>query len=174
MRPEDRRRFAAVAALVLGGFLALTLIRVIPTGPLGRGLGTLFWRILGAGAVGLPLLGIGLGLAGFDRLPRLDMKRAAILLGGLALLVPFTLGVLTDVPVGAFDPPLQEWSLPARLTGLLPAFASRGVVELIGPLGGLAVAFLALTGLTLATLAWHPLQRLEAGKRTDGQANRNL
>jgi len=161
MNPEDRRRFAAVAALVLGVFLALTLISAVPTGPIGRGLGDFFWRVLGAGAVGLPLLGLGLGLAGFDRIPRLDMKRAAILLGGLALLVPFTLGVLTNATADGFDPPLPEWAWPARLTGIVPGFAARGVVAGIGQLGGLAVAFLALSALTLATLAWHPLQRLE-------------
>ena len=161
MSPEDRRRFAAVAALVLGVFLALTLVTAVPTGPIGRGLGDFFWRILGAGAVGLPLLGLGLGLAGFDRVPRLDMKRAAILLGGLALLVPFTLGVLTNATAAGFDPPLTEWAWPARLTGIVPGFAARSVVAGIGQLGGLAVAFLALSALTLATLAWHPLQRLE-------------
>ncbi|HTL05536.1 MAG TPA: hypothetical protein VL241_07290, partial [Gemmatimonadales bacterium] len=161
MRPEDRRRFGAVTALVLGVFLGLTLLPAVPTGPLGRGLGSFLWRGLGAGALGLPLLGLGLGLAGFDRLPRLDMKRAAILLGGLALLVPFTLGVLTNVTAAGFDPPLPDWDWPARLTGLAPGFASRGVVELIGQPGGMLLAFLALTGLTLATLAWHPLHRLE-------------
>jgi len=172
MRPEDRRRFAAVAALVLGVFVGLTLVRAIPTGPLGRGLGALLWRSLGAGALGLPLLGLGLGLAGFDRVQRLDMKRTAILLGGLALLVPFTLGVITDVQAAGFDPPLIDWDWPARLTGLLPGFASRGVVELIGQPGGLLVAFLALTGLTLATLAWHPLHRLE--KRPDSEDGRTV
>ena len=128
MKPEDRRRFAAVAALVLGVFLALTLVTAVPTGPIGRGLGDFFWRVLGAGAVGLPLLGLGLGLAGFDRIPRLDMKRADILLGGLALLVPFTLGVLTNATAAGFDPPLPEWQWPARLTGIVPGFAARGVV----------------------------------------------
>jgi hypothetical protein len=58
VRPEDRRRLGAIAALVLGIFIGLTLIRAVPTGPLGRGLGTLLWRSLGAGAVGLPLLGL--------------------------------------------------------------------------------------------------------------------
>jgi S-DNA-T family DNA segregation ATPase FtsK/SpoIIIE len=169
VRPEDRRRFAAVASLVIGVFLGLTLVPAIPTGPLGRGLGSFLWRALGAGALGLPLLGLGLGFAGFDRLPRLDMKRAAILLGGLALLVPFTLGVITDVGAVAFDPPLADWEWPARLTGLAPGFASRGVVELIGQPGGLLVAFLALTALTLATLAWHPLHRLER-KADSGEA----
>src|ERR1043166_9778039 len=96
MKPEDRRRLGAVAALVAGVFVGLTLIPAVPTGPVGRLTGESLWRFLGAGAVGLPLLGMGLTLAGFDRLPRLDMKRAAILLGGLALLVPFTIGVVTD------------------------------------------------------------------------------
>ena len=42
-------------------------------------------------------------LAGFDRVPRLDMKRMGFLVGGLALLVPFTIAVIADVPAAAFD-----------------------------------------------------------------------
>jgi S-DNA-T family DNA segregation ATPase FtsK/SpoIIIE len=172
VRPEDRRRLGAIAALVLGIFIGLALIRAVPTGPLGRGLGTLLWRSLGAGAVGLPLLGFGLALAGFDRLPRLDMKRVGALLGGLALLVPFTIAVIADVPAAAFDPPLAEWELAARASGLLPGLAARGVLQLIGQPGGLLLAFLLLSALTLATLAWHPLERLEAraASRQDGRA----
>ena len=171
MRPEDRRRLGAIAALVIGIFIGLTLIRAVPTGPLGRGLGALLWRSLGAGAVGLPLLGFGLALAGFDRVPRLDMKRVGALLGGLALLVPFTIAVITDVPAAAFDPPLSEWELSARASGLLPGLAARGVLQLIGQPGGLLLAFLLLSALTLATLAWHPLRRFEAGTggREDGR-----
>ncbi|HEY9517893.1 MAG TPA: DNA translocase FtsK, partial [Gemmatimonadales bacterium] len=172
MRPEDRRRLGAIAALVLGIFIGLTLIRAVPTGPLGRGLGTLLWRSLGAGAVGLPLLGLGLALAGFDRLPRLDMKRVGALLGGLALLVPFTIAVIADVPAAAFDPPLSEWELAARASGLLPGLAARGVLQLIGQPGGLLLAFLLLSALTLATLAWHPLRRFEAGRLDGGTAGR--
>ena len=164
MRPEDRRRLGAIAALVIGIFIGLTLIRAVPTGPLGRGLGSLLWRSLGAGAVGLPLLGFGLALAGFDRVPRLDMKRVGALLGGLALLVPFTIAVIADVPAAAFDPPLSEWELSARASGLLPGLAARGVLQLIGQPGGLLLAFLLLSALTLATLAWHPLRRFEAGR----------
>jgi S-DNA-T family DNA segregation ATPase FtsK/SpoIIIE len=173
VRPEDRRRFSAVAALVLGVFLGLTLLTAVPTGPLGRGLGSLLWQSLGIGAVGLPILGLGLALAGFDRLPRLDMKRAAILLGGLALLIPFALAIVANPPPSVYDPPLAEWAWwPARVTGLLPGFAARGVVQIIGQPGGLLVAFLALTGLTLATLAWHPLHRLE--RKTDGADGRSV
>lgn len=170
MSPDDRRRFAAVAALAVGVFLGLALVPGIPTGPLGRGLGSLCWRGLGAGALGLPLLGVGLGLAGFDRLPRLDMKRAAILIGGLALLVPFTIGILVRISPSSFDPPAPEWSWPARLTGIAPGFLARSAVELVGQTGGLILAFVALTGLTLATIAWHPLARLE--RRAGGTENR--
>src|SRR6185436_6134236 len=62
-----------------------------------------------------------------------------------------------------FDPPLADWDLAARASGLLPGLAARGVLQLIGQPGGLLLAFLALSALTLATLAWHPLHRLEAG-----------
>ena len=171
MSPQDRRRFAAVAALALGVFVGLALIPGVPTGPVGRGLGQLCWRGLGIGALSLPLLGLGLGLAGFDRLPRLDMKRAAILVGGLGLLVPFIVGVLVNVTAAGFDGPLAEWSFPARLTGIGPGFLARTALELIGQTGGLILGFVALTGLTLATVAWHPLERLEkkAGGPADGR-----
>ncbi|HEU5217221.1 MAG TPA: DNA translocase FtsK, partial [Gemmatimonadales bacterium] len=161
MRPEDRRRFSAVASLVLGVFLGLTLIRWVPTGPLGQGVGGFLWTALGVGAIGLPTLGVGLALAGFDRLPRLDMKRAAILLGGLTLLVPFTIGVITDIHSEDFPGDVTEWGLKGRATGVVGGFAARSVIQVIGQPGGLLLAFLALTALTLATLAWHPLQRLE-------------
>jgi S-DNA-T family DNA segregation ATPase FtsK/SpoIIIE len=173
MSPEDRRRFGAVAALALGVFLGLALVPGIPTGPLGRGLGSWCWRGLGAGAIGLPLLGVGLGIAGFDRLPRLDMKRAAILIGGLALLIPFTIGVLVNIGAAGFDPPTAEWDWPARLTGIVPGFFARTAVELIGQTGGIILGFVALTGLTLATIAWHPLARFEkAGRRAAGPMDR--
>jgi DNA segregation ATPase FtsK/SpoIIIE, S-DNA-T family len=175
VRPEDRRRFSAVAALVVGVFLGLTLLRFVPTGPLGLRVGSFLWTTLGVGAIGLPVLGIGLALAGFDRLPRLDMKRAAILLGGLTLLIPFTVGVITDIQRDDFPGDVTEWGLKGRATGLIGGFAARSAIQLIGQPGGLLLGFLALTALTLATLAWHPLQRLErqadgrSGGRADGR-----
>jgi S-DNA-T family DNA segregation ATPase FtsK/SpoIIIE len=161
MDPANRRRLGALAALVLGLFATLALMPPVPTGPLGRGLGDALWRYIGAGAVGVPLLGFALFLAGLDRLPRLDMKRTAWLVGGLALIIPFAIGVLADIYPPAFDPPLADWGLSARLTGILPGLAARGVVEVIGQTGGTLLAFLAVCALTLLTLAWHPLHRLE-------------
>jgi S-DNA-T family DNA segregation ATPase FtsK/SpoIIIE len=163
MNSDDRRRFGAVASLVFGLFAALSLIPGLPTGPVGVGLGAFLWKGLGIGALGLPLLGFMVGLAGFDRLPLLDMKRAAILVLGLSVLIPFIIGVISGVTADAFTPLREQWEASARLTGIAPAFLARGVADVVGQLGGVLIGFLALTGLTLATIAWHPLQRLERG-----------
>jgi S-DNA-T family DNA segregation ATPase FtsK/SpoIIIE len=160
MTAQDRRRFGAVSALVLGLFAALSLIPGMPTGPAGRGLGTFLWQTLGMGAIGLPLLGFAVGLAGFDRMPLLDMKRSALLVTGLSVLIPFLTAVITDVTEQSF---LEPASLSARLSGVVPAFLARSVTSVVGQLGGILTGFLALTGLTLGTIAWHPLQRLERG-----------
>jgi len=154
MNDEGRRHLGAIVALVLGSFLGLTLLPVHLTGPLGEWLGGTLWRALGIGALGFPLLGLGLGLAGFDRLPRLDMKRAAILVTGLAILLPFLIGVLVNYqPDGPED-------LPSRITGWLPGFFSFYTVQAIGVAGGVLLGFVLLCALTIGTIAWHPLTRL--------------
>jgi hypothetical protein len=163
--PEDRRRLWAVTAFVAGLFIALCLLPGVPTGVIGRALGTFLWRMLGAGAVGLPLLGLGLALAGFDRLPGLDMKRTAALVGGLSLLVPYAVAVLTGAVPSDFDPPLLDWTLAARGAGIVPGLVAFGTVGMIGKTGGLLLGFLLLSALTILTVAWHPLRRLE--KRDD-------
>ena len=168
MSEEARRRLGAVAALVAGLFLGLTLLPFEITGAIGGGVGRLLWRGLGAGAVGVPLLGLGLALAGLDRTPRISMKQAALLLGGLSLLVPYTIGILTRVTAASFDPPLDQWTLTARTIGVIPGFIATGVYNLVGFAGGLLLAFLALSALTLLTIAWHPLKRFEGVKPGDG------
>ncbi|MGH7524732.1 MAG: DNA translocase FtsK [Gemmatimonadales bacterium] len=163
MMAEPGRRFGAVVALVIGTFLALTLLPFNVTGPFGAVLGPGIWRMLGLGAIGAPLLGILIGLAGFDRLPRLDMKRAAILVAGLALVIPFVIGVLGRVANNSFDLPTAEWPWPELLTGWLPGFLARSALDLVGVAGGLLAGLVALSAVTIGTLAWHPLQRLERG-----------
>jgi S-DNA-T family DNA segregation ATPase FtsK/SpoIIIE len=164
---EHGRRFGAVVALVIGAFLAITLLPINVTGPLGTVVGPGLWRMLGLGAIGAPLLGILIGLAGFDRLPRLDMKRAAVLVIGLALVIPYVIGVLGRVQTSSFDLPTAEWPWPELLTGWLPGFLARSALDLIGVAGGLLAGFVALTAVTLGTLAWHPLQRLERSSEPD-------
>ncbi len=170
MDQRFRRRFGAVAALVLGAFLALALLPLDITGPLGSVIGPALWRALGLGAVGAPLLGAMIGLAGFDRLPRLDMKRAAVLALGAMVLIPYGIGVLTRVDQGVFLPEMSAWGWPARLTGWLPGLLASTALDSIGVAGALLAGFVALTAVTLGTLAWHPLQRLERVQSTDGSS----
>ncbi|MFN8650440.1 MAG: DNA translocase FtsK [Gemmatimonadales bacterium] len=154
MSDEGRRHLGAIIALVLGSFVGLTLLPVHLTGGLGDVLGGFLWRALGLGALGFPLLGFGLGLAGFDRLPRLDMKRTAILMVGLAVLVPFLIGVTTG-----YTPSGSE-TLASRLTGWFPGFFAFYLVKAIGVAGGVLLGFALLSALTIMTIAWHPLTRL--------------
>ena len=160
MDREHRRRFGAVVALVVAAFVTLALLPIDLTGPLGQTIGPALWAFLGVGAVGVPLLGIMLGLAGFERLPRLDMKRAAALAAGATLLIPYLIGVLCHISSAAFS---QPWAWSARMTGWFPGLFAVGALDLIGTAGALLAGFIVLTAVTLGTLAWHPLQRLERG-----------
>jgi len=168
MSTDSRRRLGAITALVAGLFLGLTLLPLPLTGSLGKYIGHGLWQVLGAGALGFPLLGIGVALAGFDRLGRLDMKRSAILIIGLSVLIPYLIGVLTGVTRTDLDPDLGDRGFAASLVGWLPGFFAEVISGKIGLLGAVLLGFLALSALTLATFAWHPLQRLEKGD-TPGQ-----
>ena len=159
-----RRRLGALTALVVGLFVGLTLLPIQITGPVGGYIGHALWQLLGAGALGIPLLGIGLALAGFDRLGGLDMKRSAVLIVGLSVLVPYVVGVLAQVTPAELDMDVGERGFAARSVGLVPGFLAETISGKIGVAGAVLLGFLALSALTLATFAWHPLQRLEAGQ----------
>jgi S-DNA-T family DNA segregation ATPase FtsK/SpoIIIE len=148
---------------VLGLFFGLTFLPIPLTGPVGTYIGQGLWRMLGAGAIGIPVLGLGLALAGFDRLGKLDMKRSAILIVGLSVLLPYLIGVLTGVSRTDLDLDVGERGLATSLVGWLPGFFAETISGKIGVLGAVLLGFLALSALTLATFAWHPLQRLERG-----------
>ena len=163
MSADSRRRLGAITALVLGLFLGAHAVAA-PVDRSGRRIpGPFLWHLLGAGALGIPLLGIGLALAGFDRLGGLDMKRAAVLIVGLSLLIPYIVGVLTNVQHGSLDYDVTQRGLAARMVGVVPGFFAEVIAGRIGVAGAVLLGFLALSALTLATFAWHPLQRLERG-----------
>jgi len=157
MSSDSRRRMGAITALVAGLFVGLTLLPFPVTGPIGHSLGQALWRVLGAGALGIPLLGIGLALAGFERLGTLDMKRSAFLIVGLSILLPYLTGVLFHVTVADLDTD----RFLGRMVGVVPGFFAVQLPKGIGVAGAVLAGFLALCALTLATFAWHPLQRLE-------------
>src|SRR5690242_8274464 len=132
MTPEAERRIGAVAALVLGLSLGLALLPIHAAATVPAKVGTFLWTTFGVGAVGFPLLGIGVALAGFGWLERLDMKRTAILVGGLAVLVPFSIGAVVRIEAIAFDPPLAEWAVRSRLVGILPGFLANSLTAVLG------------------------------------------
>jgi DNA segregation ATPase FtsK/SpoIIIE, S-DNA-T family len=170
MSTDSRRRLGAITALVLGLFVGLTLLPMGITGPVGQSLGHGLWQILGAGALGIPLLGIGLALAGFDRLGSLDMKRSAVLIVGLSVLLPYLIGVLTQVGRADLDFDVGQRGFAARVVGVLPGFFAETIADKVGVAGAVLFGFLALSALTLATFAWHPLQRLERGNEGTWEA----
>ncbi|HEV2085430.1 MAG TPA: DNA translocase FtsK, partial [Gemmatimonadales bacterium] len=177
MSTDSRRRLGAITGLVLGLFVGLTFLPLPLTGPVGKYIGHGLWRMLGAGALGIPLLGIGLALAGFDRLGKLDMKRSAILIIGLSVLVPYLIGVLSGIGRIDLYPDVGERGFAASVVGWLPGFFAEMITDKVGVLGAVLLGFLALSALTLATFAWHPLQRLEkadgrTGGRADGEAGK--
>jgi S-DNA-T family DNA segregation ATPase FtsK/SpoIIIE len=157
MSSDSRRRLGAITALVAGLFVGLTLLPFPVTGPIGHSLGQGLWRVLGAGALGIPLLGMGLALAGFERLGTLDMKRSAFLIVGLSVLLPYLTGVLFHVTVADLDTD----RFLGRMVGVVPGFFAVQIPKGIGVAGAVLAGFLALCALTLATFAWHPLHRLE-------------
>ncbi len=155
-----RRRLGALAALGLGLFLGLTLIPVPLTGQVGDFLRGGLWHTLGIGALALPVLGIALALAGFDRLGSLDMKRAALLISGLGLIVPYLLGTMGRVTAADLN---DTSSTLGHLVGWLPGLFAVYMPKYVGVAGAVILGLLALSAVTLVTLAWHPLQRLEKG-----------
>jgi hypothetical protein len=87
--------------------------------------------------------------------------------------VPYVVGVLTHVTPAELDLEVGQRGLAARAVGLVPGFLAETISGKIGVAGAVLLGFLALSALTLATFAWHPLQRLEAGRRDVGEATQS-
>ncbi len=163
LAPRHRQELAALAALLLGAFVALSLLPFDFTGPVGRATGRLLWQWLGAGAAVIPLAGIALGLSALGRLGTVQPWRMALLGLGLTLLVPLAVALaLHAAGTGEPPPTWEEYSVPQRLAGLLPALIALGLTSLIGTAGGIIVWLLVTSALTLVTLEWYPLRRLIA------------
>jgi S-DNA-T family DNA segregation ATPase FtsK/SpoIIIE len=159
---DHRGELLAIASLVVGVFVALSLLPLAVTGPAGRAVGGVLWTYLGAGAALVPVLFLTMGLAGFGRLHSLGLSRSAVLFGGLVLLLPLAAGIATGVrgSVVAFPAAYGEWSLSQRLVGIIPAAITVGLTGAVGTAGAVLATLLAVSGLTLYTLDWHPFRRL--------------
>ncbi|PYP25473.1 MAG: cell division protein FtsK [Gemmatimonadetes bacterium] len=167
MTSKARQELVGIGALVVGLFLGLTLLRLPITGSWGERIGSLLWRVFGAGSVLLPVLGIGWALAAFERLGTLSAGRAAALGGGLVVLLPYGIGTVTGA---GFGPDYRTWGPTAKLVGVLPAALAHGVHQAVGTAGGVLVGLFALSALGLLTVGWHPLVALRAGEKAGEKA----
>ncbi len=167
MKARARQELVGIGALVVGLFLGLTLLRLSITGSWGEQIGSRLWRVFGAGAVLLPVLGVGWALAAFERLGRLSPGRAAALGVGLIVLLPYGIGTITEGGA-SFPPGYAAWSPTQRLVGVVPALLARGVHQAVGTAGGTLVGLFALSALGILTIGWHPLALLRAGSREQG------
>jgi S-DNA-T family DNA segregation ATPase FtsK/SpoIIIE len=166
MTPKARQELVGIGALVVGLFLGLTLLRLPITGSWGERIGSLLWRVFGAGSVLLPVLGIGWALAAFERLGTLSAPRAAALGGGLVVLLPYGIGTVTGA---GFAPDYRTWGPTAKLVGMLPGALAHGVHQAVGTAGGVLVGLFALSALGLLTVGWHPLVVLRTRETGNGK-----
>ncbi len=167
MNPKARTELVGVGALVVGLFLGLTLLPWHLTGGIGNRLGAICWHGFGVGAVLLPVLGIGWALAAFGRLGSLSTLRAAALVAGLIVLVPYAIGIAGRVDL-AFPADYGYWSTPQRLVGIVPGWIASSVARAVGTAGGILVGLFAFSALGILTIGWHPLAVLRARERVEG------
>jgi len=170
MKARARQELIGIGALAVGVFLGLTLLGTPLTGSWGSRVGHGLWQLLGAGAVLLPVLGIGWALAAFDRLGSLSGPRAAALGAVLVLLLPYCIATGGGVRLEHLRADYGAWSASQRLAGLLPGYLAAVVHGALGTAGGALVGLFALSALGLLTVGWHPLAMLRhraagSGKR---------
>jgi S-DNA-T family DNA segregation ATPase FtsK/SpoIIIE len=167
MNVKARAELIGVGALVIGLFFGLTLLPWHFTGGVGNRLGAICWHGFGLGAVLLPVLGIGWALAAFGRLGSLTTLRAAALVTGLIVLVPYAIGIAGRVDL-AFPADYDYWSMPQRLVGIVPGWIASSVARAVGTAGGILVGLFAFSALGILTIGWHPLAVLRARERVTG------
>ena len=169
MNPKARQELIGIGALVLGVFLGLTLLPAPITGALGRGLGLGLWKVFGAGAVLIPVLGVGWVLGAFDRLGSLSGPRAAALGAGLVVLLPYGIGVFTGAGHGSLPADYARWTASQRLAGLGPGTLASAVHAAVGTAGGILFGLFALSALGIFTVGWHPLTVLRSPETGNGK-----
>ncbi len=171
LTPDRRRELTAILSLAAGVFLGLSLLPTALTGPVGRFIGYRLWWSLGVGSVLLPLLLLMLGIARLGWLRRLDPRRTAVLMGGLVILVPFSVAIAIGLEnVRDYPPKYNDWSTGLKTVGIVSVFLAVTAADIVGTAGTVILALLALSALTISTVGWYPLARL---RRSDSLAVRD-
>ena len=170
MTPKARQELIGIGALVIGVFLGLTLIPGHLTGGVGDRVGTFLAQGVGVGAVLFPVLGIGWALAAFERLGSLSTGRAAALLAGLVVLVPYSIAIAGGSRVDlTFPADYAQWTTSQRLIGMLPGWIASVVHGAVGTAGGVLLGLFAVSALGVFTVGWHPLVVLRRGEGQEGE-----
>jgi len=146
----------------VGAFLALaTTPSVSLTGSAGVALGGALRSLLGVGAAAVPLIPLCWAVALFGHFDRSLGRRVTVLLVGLAITVPFAVGVGVQTfgpsaraALAALTPP--EYPAWVGLAGGFFAYE----LSFIGPVGEGLLALGAFSALTVITLGWNPLGML--------------
>jgi S-DNA-T family DNA segregation ATPase FtsK/SpoIIIE len=170
--PRAKDDLWAIGALLAGLFLALaTAPGVSLTGSVGVALGSALRALFGAGAAAVPLIPLFWTVALFGRLDRGLGRRVTILLGGLAIAVPFALGVGFQTWESVAHEAIRAGALPEypRWVGLIGGFFAYEL-RIIGPVGEGLLALGAFSGLTIATVGWNPLGMLRRRERGVGDS----
>ena len=169
--PRTRDDLWAIGALIAGLFLALAAAPgVALTGSVGVAIGFALRSVFGAGAAAVPLIPLFWAVALFGHLDRTLGRRVTILLAGLSVTVPFTLGVGYQTWESVAHAALAAGSLPdyPRWVGLVGGFFAYEL-RIVGPVGEGLIALGAFSGLTIATVGWNPLGMLRKRERAEGE-----
>lgn len=169
-----RRELQGIALLLLAVLLAAVLgtvalaqlrtgIDVRATiGPVGDWVGGKLTRLLGwPGAILLPIVPAVHALRVFGRLESGTDRSWMIFLGGMVLVLPIAVGLMTGVRIGSeLHPAAGHWG----------QFVASYWRSWFGTVGAWILTALALSVLTAATLAWNPLRVLVGHRRRPAAA----
>ena len=150
-----------MVALLAGVFLALASLPapVEVTGAVGSLIGGGLREFFGVGAAAVPAVPLAWSIALFGHFERPFGRRITVLLAGLAVAVPFALGViwqftdpaaLTLLDSGRQVPEYPAWV--GLLGGLLAYY-----LRVLGPVGEGLLALGGFSALTISTVGWNPL-----------------
>ena len=132
------------------------------TGPLGQALGRGLRFVLGAGAAFVPLVCFLWAVVLFGHFERGVGRRLTVLCLGLAIAVPFALGVGYQLLATAGREALDAGRLPEypRWVGIAGGFLAFELRRFVGTAGEVLVAVGAFSALTVVTVGWSPFGAL--------------
>jgi len=157
--PRTKDDLWAIGALLAGLFLALAAAPSVQlTGRAGVALGGVLRAWLGVGAAAVPLVPLAWAAVLFGHGERGLGRRLTLLLAGLAITVPYAVGVGFQAASPAARAALAAGAPPAypAAVGYVGQFLAFEL-SVIGPVGEALLALGVFSVLTVITVGWNPL-----------------